>query len=153
MPFYRCIAVHGVNVLIICHAQNTSILMKALNCKRKFKPITTERQFHNTGSWHGAQDGNTARLVDWKVPSAIWNVSLHLQGSQKEKNSLLDTLQLVQHGHSFFFNPVSNYLWFSSWNKHSKIRKCVILWVLKEIWLCYLTPIDILSDSSEYPTC
>lgn len=90
--FYKCRAVHRVNALIMCLAQNTGILMKALNCKRKFKPITTEWQFHNTGSWHGAWAGNTARLVDWKVPSAIWKVSLHLQESQKEKNSLLGVL-------------------------------------------------------------
>lgn len=92
MLFYKCIKVHRANALIICLAQNTSVLMKALNCKRKFKPITTERQFHKTGSWHRAQPDNTAWLVDWKVPSAIWKVSLHLQASQKEKNSLLRTI-------------------------------------------------------------
>lgn len=111
--FYKCIQVHRANALIIYPAQNTSVLMKALNCKRKFKPITTERQFHNTGAWHGASAGNKAWLVDWKVPSAIWEVSLHFQRSQKEKNSLLGNLitQLFQLGRSFCNHTGQNTDW------------------------------------------
>ena len=45
--FYRIIKVQRTKALIICLVQNTSILMKELNRWRKFKPITTEWQFHN----------------------------------------------------------------------------------------------------------
>ncbi len=66
--FYECIIVPWVNALIICLPQNTRVLMKVLNCKTKFKPITTERQFHNTSSWHGASAGNTGLACWLKSP-------------------------------------------------------------------------------------
>lgn len=68
-------------------AANTRVLMKALNCRRKFKPITTKRQYHNP--LHGEGAGIVARLVDCKVSSAVWEVSFHYPGQRRGKYARL----------------------------------------------------------------
>lgn len=83
---YKCTKAQRSNALTICSSQNTSVVMKALNCKSELKPITTERQFRNT--WQVSTAGDAARLVDWKVPSAIWKELQHFHRAAKERISV-----------------------------------------------------------------
>lgn len=94
--FNKHMKVARANAPIICLAQNTSVLMKELNWN--VKPLPLRGNFIILGVGIGHRQATQARLVDWKVPSAIWKVSVHFQGSQKEKNSLL----AFQLGHSFW---------------------------------------------------
>lgn len=60
--------------------------------KRKFKPITTERQFHNTGSCYRARgrQHNTAFLIE-KSHQQYGKCHCVCRGAKKEKYSLLGT--------------------------------------------------------------